>query len=164
MKHTYLLVFPRNIFFKTQSLITMDNIIKSFHFEAENIKLTLNIKKEIYRDGLKMFIDANVTTNNINVKKVESVNGSSKNISLNYKNKPFFWISSNDWKGLRWDKYSNETGYEIYYNVTQMKERYIVQREYIPKIAEYFYNSIKIFKETKMLYETRLEDIIYENN
>ena len=147
--------------FNIQELLTMDNLIKSFHFEAENIKLTLNIKKKIYRDGLKMFIDANLTTNN--VKKDESKNGSSQNLSLNYKNKLFFWISSNEYKGLRWDKYSNETGYAVYYNVTQMKERYIVQREFIPKIAEYFYNSIKIYKETKMLYETRLEDIFAED-
>jgi len=141
----------------------MHNIIKSFHFEAENIKLTLNIKKVIYRDGLKMFIDGNVTTNNINIKKEESVNCSSKNLSLYYKNKLIFWISSNPSKGLRWDKYSNETGYSFYCNVTQMKERYILQREYIPKIAEYFYKSIKIYKDIKMLYETPIEDIIAED-
>ncbi len=88
------------------------------------------------------------------------MNGTSKNIGLTYKNKTFFWISSNDWKGLRWKNYNNATGFSIYHSVKEMKEQYIDQREFITQIAGYFYDCIKKFKETKMLYETPLEDII----
>jgi len=140
----------------------MDNLIKSFQFESESIKLVLYIKKEVYKSGIKMFIEGHVTTNNDDVKLEESVNGSSKNISLSYKNKTFFWISSNDWKGMRWDNYDNATGFSVYDTLKEMKEQYINTREFITILSEYFYNCIKKYKETKMLYETPLEDIISE--
>lgn len=140
----------------------MENIIKSFQFESEKIKLVLNIKKEVYKDGIKMIIDGTVSSVNKDVKIHESENGTSKDISLTYKNKGFFWISSNDYKGLRWDKYDNETKFSIYRNLAEMKEQYIEAREKITLISNYFYDCIKKYKEIQMLYETRLEDITTE--
>jgi len=140
----------------------MENVIKSFSFESENIKLVLNIKKEVYKNALKMFIDGNVISNNTDLKRLESQNGSSRNISLSYKNNTIFWMSSNNYKGLRWEDYDKATGFSLYVSVKEMKEHYIEQREYITQIAEYFYDCIKRFMEIKLLYETPLDDIISE--
>jgi hypothetical protein len=140
----------------------MNDIIKSFEFESENIKLVLNIKKEVHKDGIKMIIEGTASSENKDVKINQSENGTSRNISLTYKNKGFFWISSNDYKGLRWDTYDNETKFSIYHNLKEMKEQYIIQREKITLISNYFYDCIKKFKEIQMLYETPLEDLTTE--
>jgi hypothetical protein len=141
----------------------MDNLIKSFKFESESIILDLYIKKEVYKSGIKMFIEGHVTTNNDDVKLHESVNGSSKHKSLSYKDNTFFWISSNYWKGMRWDNYDNATGFSVYDTLKEMKEQYINMREFITILSEYFYNCIKKYKEIKLLYETPVDDIISEN-
>lgn len=140
----------------------MDNIIKSFEFESENIKLILNIKKEFHRNCLRVIIDGDVISNNKDLVRIDSTNGSSKDISLQYLNNSIFWISSNEWKGLRWDKYSNETKYSIFRNVTEMKESYIIQREFITLVGDYFYDCIKNYKRVKLLYETQIEEIASE--
>jgi hypothetical protein len=141
----------------------MDNIIKSFSFECENIKLVLNIKKEVLKDSIKMFIDANVTNNNLDITEHKSENGTSKNLCLKFKNENIFWISYNKRKGLRWKSYKNETGFTVYNTLKEMKEQYIEQREFIPQIAEYFYSSIKRFKKIKLLYDLQIEEIIEED-
>jgi hypothetical protein len=142
----------------------MDNIIKSFQFEAENIKLTLSIKKEVYKGAIKMFIDADVDiSRNNNVKKTHSINGTSKDTSLDYKGNTFFWVSTNDWKGMRWDNYSNETKFRTYSTLQDMKESYLELREYIPLIAEYFYNCVNKYKQLKILFETNLDEIMVDD-
>jgi|GEM_PF-4806240 len=142
----------------------MDNIFKSFTFEAENVQLILNIRKELHRNCLRFIIDGQVISNNKDLKIYYSVNGSSRGTSLSYLNNSFFWISSNEWKGLRWEKYSNETKYSIFRNVREMKDSYIVQRDFIPLIASYFYDCIKHYKNIKLLYETKIDDIISEED
>ena len=62
----------------------MSNVIKSFTFESENIILELFIKKEVFRGALKMFIDANVKSNNPDISITTSTNISSINLSLKY--------------------------------------------------------------------------------
>ena len=121
----------------------MSNIIKSFSFESENIRLELHIKKEVFKGALKMFIDANVESKNPDITIHHSTNISSKNFSLLYLGNNIFWISTNDWKGLRWENYKNETKFSIYRNLTEMKEKYIEQREYITLVSNYFYDCIK---------------------
>lgn len=138
----------------------MDNIIKSFSFNSEGIELILSIKKEIFKGKLKMFIEGEVKYNNPDIITHRSENGTSKDLSLSFKNSNFFWISSNDWKGLRWEKYSNESRFLVYSNLTEMKEAYIKQREYITLISNYFYESVKKYKELKLLYETNIVDIM----
>lgn len=141
----------------------MDNVIKSFIFESEGIQLVLNIKKELHKGCLKMFIDGNVNSNNTEITIDKSTNFSSKNIALKYKNTIIFWISTNDWKGLRWENYRNETKIAIYRDVKEMKERYIEQREFITVISNYFYDCIKNYKRIKILYETSLNEIISDD-
>ena len=87
----------------------MNNIFKSFIFESEGVKLTLNINKEFHSKCLRFIIDGNIETNNKDFNIYSSVNGSSLSFSLNYLDNSLIWISSNEWKGLRWEKYSNET-------------------------------------------------------
>lgn len=140
----------------------MDNIVKSFEFESEGIKLILNIKKEIHKNSLRLIIDGNIISNNIDLVRSDSTNFSSQDISLKYLNNTIFWISSNEWKGLRWEKYSNETRYSIYRDVKEMKESYIIQRNFIDIIGSYFYDCIKNYKKIKLLYETKIEEIITE--
>lgn len=140
----------------------MDNIIKSFSFECENIKLVLNIKKEVLKDSIKMFIDTYVTNNNLDLTEHKTEKGTSKNISLKFKNETIFWVSYNKWKGVRWKNYKNETGFSAYNNLIEMKEQYIKQRKFITQIADYFYNSIKRFKEIQLLYDTHIDEIIDE--
>jgi hypothetical protein len=140
----------------------MDDIIKSFEFESENIKLILNIRKEFHRNCLRVIIDGDVISNNKDIVRIDSSNGSSKDISLKYLNNTIFWISSNEWKGLRWEKYSNETKYLIFRNVSEMKEAYVIQREFISVIGDYFYDCIKNYKKVKLLYETQINEIVTE--
>lgn len=140
----------------------MDDIIKSFKFESEKIELTLNIKKEVKNGYIKMFIDGNLISNNSDVKVGFSTNITSKNFNLSYQNNSFFWISSNEWKGMRWINYKNETKFAIYRNLIEMKEEYIKQREFITIISNYFYKSINKYKEIKLLFETNLEEIVSE--
>ena len=140
----------------------MDNIIKSFEFESEAVKLTLNIKKEIHRNYLRLVIDGNLISNNNDLIKNESRNSSSLNTSLSYLNHTIFWMSSNEWKGLRWENYSNETKFSVFRSVGELKESYIIQREFIDRISSYFYDSIKNYKRIKLLYETKIEEILTE--
>jgi len=142
----------------------MENILKTFKFESENIILFLDIKKEISGAAIKMIISARIENKNPNVIMTESFNSSSYDIHLKYKTGAFFYIGSNDWKGVRWEKSKNESKYNIYRNISEMKEAYIKQREFITVISSYFYDSIKKFKELQLLYETPLEDIISEEN
>ncbi len=143
--------------------IEKESIIKAFEFNAENIFLTIYIRKIIYKGILKMFIDATITVNNDEIVKYVSQNGSSINTSLLYKDSPFFWISTNDWKGLRWKTFSNETKFGYYRDITGMKDLYIEQRKFIPLISQYFYESITHYKNLKLLYETEIDEIIIEN-
>ena len=76
----------------------MNDIIKSFKFSCENVELTLNIKKEINRGSIKMFIDGDLVSNNNELKLTTSTNISSLNFNLSYQNKSFFWMSYNKWK------------------------------------------------------------------
>lgn len=140
----------------------MDNILKSFKFESENIVLFLDIKKEISGAAIKMIISARIENSNPNVIIAESFNGSSYDIHLKYKTSAFLYIGSNDWKGVRWEKSKNESKYTIYRNIVEMKEAYIKQREFITLISNYFYDAVKRFKELQLLYETTLDDIISE--
>jgi hypothetical protein len=41
-----------------------------------------------------------------------------------------------------------------------MKEKYIIQRDIIPLIGDYFFECIKNAKKNIMLYETPLSDIL----
>jgi len=138
----------------------MDNIIKSFTFNSEGIDLVLNIKKETFKGALKMFIEGDVKYNNSEIITSESVNGSTKSLYLSYKKSIFFTISTNDWKGFRWGKNEIETKFSIYRNVTEMKEAYIIQREFVTPISNYFYDSVKKYKELKLLYETSIDELI----
>lgn len=140
----------------------MENIVKSFQFESEGVNLTLNIRKELHGGGLRLIIDGDVISNNTDLNRSESFNSSSRNISLKYHNNTVFWISSNEWKGFRWEKYSNETKYSVFRTVSEMKESYIQQREFITAISDYFYDSIKKYKQIKLLFETHLDEIISE--
>lgn len=140
----------------------MDNIIKSFHFEAEGIELILYIRKEIFRTGLKMFIEADVMYDNVDINSERTLNGTSKDLNLIYKNKSIFWVSSNNWKGLRWGSYKNESGILFYNNVAQMKEQYVIMRGFVTLISNYFYESVKKYKELKLLYETSIDEIVID--
>ncbi|WNM17972.1 hypothetical protein [Flavobacterium capsici] len=140
----------------------MDNVIKSFQFESERVILILYIKKEIYGKGIKMYIDADIINNNENVELVMSDNISSRNKSLKYLQESFFWISYNPWKGMRWEKYSKETGFRTYNTIEEMKDLYIEQRKFINLISEYFYDSIKRFKKLQLLYDTQIDEIIID--
>jgi len=138
----------------------MDNIIKTFEFESENVKLMLYIKKEVYKGVLKMFIDGIIISNNPDIKIDESSHLSSKNTSLSYKGSMFFWMSYNTWKGLRWENFKNETKFCYYTNVNEMKEKYIQQRDFIPKISDYFFDCMKNYKKLALLYDTSISEII----
>lgn len=140
----------------------MDNIIKSFHFEAEGIELILYIRKEIFRTGLKMFIEADVMYDNVDINSERTLNGTSKDLNLIYKNKSIFWVSSNNWKGLRWGSYKNESGILFYNNVAQMKEQYVIMRGFVTLISNYFYESVKKYKELKLLYETSIDELVID--
>ena len=137
----------------------MNDIIKSFKFSCENVELTLNIKKEINRGSIKMFIDGDLVSNNTELKLTTSTNISSLNFNLSYQNKSFFWMSYNKWKGMRWECYSNETKYAYYRNLDEMRKEYIKQREFVCIISNYFYHSLNKYKEMKLLYETQIEEI-----
>ena len=141
----------------------MGDIIKSFKFESEGIQLILNVKKKIYKGYLKMFIVGDIVSNNIDLVVDKSSNFSSENTALKYKNSIIFWISSNDWKGLRWGNYKNEARASTYCNVKEMKDKYIEQREFITIISDYFYDCIKNYKRIKLLYETSLDEVILDN-
>ncbi|WP_146171820.1 hypothetical protein [Flavobacterium magnum] len=110
-----------------------------------------------------MIIDGDVISNNPDLVIGYSTNCSSKDISVKYLANSIFWISSNEWKGLRWEKYSNETRYSIFSSVKEMKESYIAQREYADLIGSYFYDCIKNYKKLKLLYETQIDEIISED-
>lgn len=138
----------------------MENILKSFEFESESVKLTLFIKKEVGTGFIRIFIDGNIVSNNYNLKVEQSTN----NFSLKYQNKSFFWISSNGVKGFQWENRKNTTIFSVYRNVTEMRDKYVVQREFIAQISNYFYECIKNYMETKLLYETSFEEIINEED
>lgn len=140
----------------------MDNIFKSFLFESEGIYLNLIIKKQFHSNCLRFIIDGEITSNNEDLVINTSTKGSSRSFSLRYLNNPIFWISSNDWKGLRWEKYSYETKYSIFRDIKEMKDAYIKQREFIEIISSYFYDSIKRYKNIKLLYETSFQEILHD--
>ena len=140
----------------------MNDIIKTFKFQSENVELLLHIKKGVHQTyaGLKIYIDGELKSKNseFNVKK--SKDGLSVNTNLNFKNKTIFWMSYNPHQGLRWKNYNNKTGVLIFNNVKEMKEKYIIQRDIIPLIGDYFFECIKNAKKNIMLYETPLSDIL----
>lgn len=142
----------------------MNDIIKSFHFQSEHVELLLHIKKKLFKGRLKMFIEGDVITSDKELQISRSSNGTSNDTSLIYKNKVIFWISSNDWKGLRWQNYNNETKFSIYDTVTEMKEKYIHEREFITPISEYFYDCMKEYKRIRLLYETSIDEILSEDD
>lgn len=110
-----------------------------------------------------MYIEGDIITSDKELQINRSTNGTSNNTSLVYKNKVIFWMSSNDWKGLRWDNYSNETKFSTYNSVKEMKEKYIHEREFITPISEYFYDCMKNYKRIRLLYETPINDIISDD-
>ncbi len=136
------------------------DIIKSFTFNSEGIELVLKIKKETFKGALKMFIVGEVKYDNSEIITTKSVNGSTKSLYLSYKKSSFFSISTNDWKGFRCGQHDIETKFSIYRNVTEMKEAYIEQREFITPISNYFYDGVKKYKELKLLYETPIDEIL----
>lgn len=141
----------------------MGDIIKTFNFNCENVELVLNIKKEISKATIKMFIDGEVICNNKDLKLRSSTDNSSADFNLIYIDKSFFWISYNKYKGMRWDKYNNETKYEYYRNLDEMKNAYIKQREFITIISNYFYDSLRKFKQIKILNETPIGEVYSDN-
>lgn len=141
----------------------MDEIIKTYVFESEKVKLILNIKKELHKGSIKMFIDGDLISQNNDLIVDKSTNISSNNFALKYKNSLVFWMSSNDWKGMRWKNYNNESRIAIYRNLDEMKEKYISQREFITQISTYFYECIKTYKHNKILFETSINEIISDS-
>lgn len=141
----------------------MDDIIKTFQFQSENVELHLHIKKSLFKGSLKMYIEGDIITSDKELQINRSINGTSNNTSLVYKNKVIFWMSSNKWKGLRWANYSNETKFSTYNSVKEMKEKYIHEREFITPISEYFYDCMKNYKRIRLLYETSIDDIISDD-
>lgn len=137
-----------------------NTIIKAFEFSSEGIVLTLYIRKIVYKGVLKMFIDADILVNNTEISKNVSNNGSSIYTTLIYKNSSILWIGTNDWKGLRWKNFSNETKFAYYTDLKSMKEKYIEQREFIDIVSNYFYDCIKNYKKIKLVYETSIDEII----
>jgi hypothetical protein len=143
----------------------MDEIIKTFKFEAEKVELLLHIKKSIHSNSIiKMYIDGDIKSNNIDLVVSSVTNGASLNTSLMYKDNTILWISFNFQQGLRWKSYDKKTEVLYYQNLEEMKEKYIIQRDIIPIIGEYFFDSIKNVKNTMMLFETPLQEIIEEDN
>ena len=138
----------------------MKEILKSFEFEAEGVKLILNIQKELHGNYLRIVIDGDILSNNLDLRRNLSTNCSSDNISLIYGNSTIFWISTNEYKGLRWENYSNETKFSIFRTVNEMKEAYIIQRDFVPVIGNYFFDCIKTYKTKKVLFETKIEEIL----
>lgn len=88
----------------------MSDIIKSFQFVSENVTLVLSIKKGIYKNNVKIYINANVVSENKDLR----VETDGNDIILSYKTQRIFWLSHNTWKGLRWENYKNETGFVLY--------------------------------------------------
>ena len=141
----------------------MNNILKSFSFECEQVRLDLFIRKEFRNNYLLLIIDAKIESNNPDLIISTATNISSKNYSLSYLNQSIFWISTNDWKGIRWEKYSNESRISVFREIGEMKDAYIIQREFVSKVSNYFYDCIKNYKKTKLLFETTLDEIIHED-
>jgi len=143
----------------------MNNIIKSFHYESENVVLTLNIKKRVSSNsnGLIMFIDGGLSSENQYLEIRYDRNSLSENTSLIYRDKIVFWISYNPYKGLRWENYRNETGIAYFESINEMKEQYIKQLDYIPEIANYFYDSLKNAKKIMFLFDTNINELIDED-
>lgn len=148
----------------------MDNIIKTFKFEAENITLLLYIKKGIQEShpGIKIYIDGEIKSTNKNLEVIKSNEMSSVTTTLKYKIKTIFWISYNPHHGLRWglkgDLMDKKTGFCVFHTTKEMKDQYIVQRDYIPIIGDCFLEGIKIYKKESLLYETPLSDILNEDD
>lgn len=138
----------------------MAETIKLFEFQSENVELILSINKDIYKNNIKMYIYGEVISKNNDI----ILDTSHNDILLKYKNQKLFWLSYNKWKGLRWENYKNETKYELYSSTQEMKEAYIKQRDFIPLISAYFYDSIKNYKRLKLLFETSIDEIISEEN
>lgn len=72
-------------------------------------------------------------------------------------------ISNNlSWGNYQSKKNENRVGLYYYNNIEEMIENYIILREYVTKVSDYFYSSIKNYKEKKMLYETDIDDVYKE--
>jgi len=140
----------------------MSDIIKTFKFESEGVQLFLHIKKEVHNIniGARMYIYGDIASVNSELKVNKTKDGLTENTFLTYQDNTVFWISYNEYKGLRWKSYNNKTGFSVYQSVKEMKEKYIEQCDLIPAIGDYFMESIKVVKKAMMLYETPLSDII----
>lgn len=135
----------------------MEDIIKTFKFEAEKVELLLHIKKSVNTNStIKIYIDGEIKSNNKELIVVSVTNGASLNTSLMYQNNAVLWISFNFQQGLRWKSYNKKTEVLFYQNPEEMMEKYIMQREIILEIGEYFFDSIKKIKNTMIMFETPL--------
>lgn len=142
----------------------MSEIIKSFTFEAEKVEFSVYIKKELQQIGnsnpVRMFIDAELVSNNKKIDKATSNNGQSVNTCLTYKNKTFFWIKYNPHQGFLWDsKAKNQIKNEYFNSVKEMQEKYIHFLDIIPQISAYFYDCIKSIKKAQLLFDINTSDI-----
>lgn len=52
---------------------------------------------------------------------------------------------------------------EYYIDLKGMKDRYIEQSKFITLISNYFYELMHKFKNFKILYETEIDEIYFEN-
>lgn len=151
----------------------MDNLVKSFSFNCENVTLTLNILKEISSDAIIMSIRGELTNENEDLDLINHVQEDKGFYALKYKGTNFFSMSNRGEKfyrisnNLSWGNYisrknENRVGVYRYNNIEEMIEKYIILREYVTKVSDYFYSSIKNYKEKKMLYETDIDDVYKE--
>ncbi|OFX18524.1 MAG: hypothetical protein A2033_02350 [Bacteroidetes bacterium GWA2_31_9] len=137
----------------------MIEIIKTFKFEAEKVVLSVNINKELYgTNTVRMFVDAELVSNNNKIVISISNNGKSVNTYLLYHSKSFFWMKYNPHQGFWWES-KNQLKNEYFHSVKEMQEKYILIRDIIPDIASYFYECIKKLKNTIILFETNIKEI-----
>jgi hypothetical protein len=143
----------------------MDEIIKTFKFEAEKVELLLHIRKCVHSNStIKMFIDGEIKSTNKELVVESITNGASLNTSLLYRDNPVLWISFNFQQGLRWESYDKRTAVLFYENLEEMNEKFLMQRKTISKIGEYFFDSIKNVKSTMIKFEGSLREIISDTN
>ena len=145
----------------------MNDTIKEFKYNAEEVTLILKFIKEIspYKThkGIRFFIDVEIESNNKDLiieKSEDSQASSSKDTILLYKERRIYWMSFNPHQGLRWENFKNKTGILTYNSVSELKECFIKSSDYIPLILDYFYKCIAEYRKLKDLYETELDDII----
>jgi len=152
----------------------MDIIIKSFTFSAEDITLTLEIRKEVYKKEILMYLAGSLTSTNkeLTVKTEKVGKSTATSTNLMYKDSSFLLIEQTKkfpyktGQNFIWDPVQRGgeriTSVLSYTTLEEYVDRYKNFREDISKISEYFYNSIREYKEIKMLYETSIDDVYFD--